>query len=364
VDSVEIVLLDCFFVSLQEGRFVRKPFFRSSHKCWYLKDKAGRFIRLDPDEETAFEIWRQMLAGRFTEGPKVRVKTLIRLYLEANEFRKGESRFAISWSYLNQFSAALGNKTVSNLQVNDVIAWANEKKPKVDCWSATTQRDAIRVIKGVFGWARDEGIIEKNPISRIKVPSARPRTITISKEQHAALVAAANPALRLYLIASRCGARPRQIREVTARHVTHDGTRWIFEDHKTRHKTNRPLVVYLPPCLQTLTRLLVRMHPTGPLFRNFKGKAWTKDSVGSAIVRCRERAKLPDTVIAYAYRHTFATQSLLNGVSLAEVAELLGHNDVRMVSQVYGHLDKHKGHMVEVAAKAYCQLMSDEILKK
>jgi len=332
---------------------VRKPFYRSSHQCWYLKDKAGRFIRLDPDEETAFEIWRQMLAGRFTEGPKVRVKTLVRLYLEAHEYRKGEKRFAINWSYLNQFSDAIGNKQVSALQINDVITWANAKKSKVDRWSATTQKDAIRVVKGLFRWARDEGIIERNPIARLRAPTARPRTETISKEQHAALIEESSPALRLYLIASRCGARPRQIREVTARNVSHDGKCWFFEDHKTRHKSNRPLVVYLPPCLQTLTQLLVKMHPTGPLFRNTHGGSWTKDSVSRAILRARERAKLPSTVIAYAYRHTFATQSLLNGVSLAEVAELLGHSDVRMVGQVYGHLDKHKGHMVEAAARAY-----------
>lgn len=332
---------------------MRKPFFRSSHQCWYLKDKAGRFIRLDPDEETAFELWRQMLAGRFTEGPKVRIKTLVRLYLEAHEYRKGEKRFSINWSYLKQFSAALGNKQVDSLQVNDVMAWANEKKPKVDVWSATTQKDAIRVVKGLFRWARDEGIIEKNPVVRLKAPAARPRNATITPQQHAAMISEASPALRLYLIASRCGARPRQIREVTARNVSADGRLWVFEDHKTRHKTNRPLVVYLPPCLQTLTRLLVRIHPEGPLFRNTHGSAWTKDSVARAILRARDRAKLPASVIAYAYRHTFATQSLLNGVSLAEVAELLGHSDVRMVGQIYGHLDRHKSHMVEAAAKAF-----------
>lgn len=332
---------------------MRKPFYRSSHQCWYLKNKAGQFIRLDPDEEIAFEMWRQMLSGRFTEGPKVQVKTLIRLYLEAHEYRKKEKRFAINWSYLNQFSAAHGKKQVCNLQVNDVIIWSQEKKPKVDQWSATTQKDAIRAVKSAFRWACEEAIISKNPLVRLKSPASRPRTNTITKEQHASLMAEAGPALRLYLIASRCGARPRQIREVTARNVSSDGTRWIFEDHKTRHKSNRPLVVYLPPCLQTLTSLLIRMYPTGPLFRNSHGIPWNKDSAASSILRARERAKLPASVIAYAYRHTFATQSLLNGSSLAEVAELLGHSDVRMVGQVYGHLDQHKGHMLEAAKRAF-----------
>jgi len=66
---------------------VKKPFFRASHKCWYVKNDERRFVRLDPDEETAFEMWRQMLGGKFSQGPKVTIQTLVRIYLEANHSR-------------------------------------------------------------------------------------------------------------------------------------------------------------------------------------------------------------------------------------------------------------------------------------
>lgn len=35
---------------------MRKPFFRNSVGCWYVKNSAGRFIKLDPDEKTAYRI--------------------------------------------------------------------------------------------------------------------------------------------------------------------------------------------------------------------------------------------------------------------------------------------------------------------
>jgi site-specific recombinase XerD len=58
-----------------------------------------------------------------------------------------------------------------------------------------------------------------------------------------------------------------------------------------------------------------------------------------------------DGVIAYAYRHTFATDALLAGNDLATVAAMLGHKDTSMVSKVYGHLDQNSKHMHAAVAK-------------
>ena len=39
---------------------MRKPFYRKSHKCWYCKDASGKFIRLDPEESVAWEMWSRI----------------------------------------------------------------------------------------------------------------------------------------------------------------------------------------------------------------------------------------------------------------------------------------------------------------
>ena len=68
----------------------------------------------------------------------------------------------------------------------------------------------------------------------------------------------------------------------------------------------------------------------------------------------RLREKLPHLkgVVAYCYRHTFATEALVNGVGVAQVAELLGHTSTEMVSTHYGHLTEKVAHLREAARKA------------
>jgi site-specific recombinase XerD len=110
-----------------------------------------------------------------------------------------------------------------------------------------------------------------------------------------------------------------------------------------------------------LTRRLVEERPTGPLFTTMRRvrvdgvlteRGFTKNGV-----RCRFRElrkKLPHLkgVISYTARHSFATQALVNGVGIAQVAELLGHVDTSMVSQHYAHLAGNVQHLREMASKA------------
>jgi integrase len=104
-----------------------------------------------------------------------------------------------------------------------------------------------------------------------------------------------------------------------------------------------------------LTRKLAGRYPEGPLFRGPRGKA----AFSRQNIRCRFRRlrkKLPHLkhFVCYNLRHTFATQDLLNGVGVAQVAELLGHTSTEMVSQTYGHLADQIAHMRDAASKAVC----------
>jgi hypothetical protein len=79
-------------------------------------------------------------------------------------------------------------------------------------------------------------------------------------------------------------------------------------------------------------------YPTRPLFRNSRGKPWTRNAI-----RCRFRnlrAKLPRLkgVVSCTYRHSFVTDAPENGVGVAQVAELLRHTSTHMVMQHYQHL--------------------------
>lgn len=344
---------------------MRKPFYRKSHKCWYFKDSAGNFIRLDPDEETAFRLWQDMLAVRAINDNSP-LAVVVEAWLQEHVHALSPERFELTAGYLASFLPFAKGLSVLEVTKGLVLKWLAAEKPgrrrkdgsygPAKKWAKTTRRDAAQAIKRVYRWAHTEGRISRNPLASLPTPEGKPRTVMVSAEAHEKMVHDLRKCIddrpfALYLIASKCGARPRQIREVTAKNVLPDFSAWVFDDHKTAEETGRKLVVYLPPCLATLTRILVSRQPTGPLFTNEDGRPWKRNTVSQRIRRLRKRLKLPGDLIAYGYRHTFATESLLAGNHIATVAQLLGHSDTRMVSRVYGHLDQHKQHLIEAAAK-------------
>ncbi len=341
---------------------MRKPFWLESRKCWYVKTYGGKRVRLDPDEETAFNLWHSMQAANKTEGLDATFAGIANLWLTEHEGTINSKAFQRIRTELASFVRDHPRICVDSITKAGFVRWLQKPKPgrirknknrgPDILWSLSRQRDVATSIKRVITWAFNEGKISRNPIAGLRLEGGEVRSATVTQAQHEALVAdalASGPdrSFALFLVAMRCGARPQQIRDVTASNII--GQTWVFARHKTAKKTRKPLIVYLPPCLHTLTRILAAKYPSGPLFRNGQGGCWKKDSIAQRVRRMRKRLDLADDFTLYAYRHTFATEALLAGVRVAEVAQLLGHTDSRMVDAVYGHLDQHAQHLLEAA---------------
>ncbi len=350
---------------------MRKPYYVQRLQCWYYKDPSGRPIRLDPDEDEAYRLWEHYRqAAKVGTTDDVTFAALAEAWL--TEHRKmPTSKFKQQASYVARFAIEMGDKLALDVTPGDLFSWLNSPKPgrvkKVDGkevegppikWARSTQADAASAVRRVYRWAVGNRKLSWNPFMLTRVPQTESRVVIVSQGEHARLVLAArkhNPPFAMYLIASRCGARPKQIRTVTADHIHYDSQGrmfWVFDDHKTAEKTRKPLVVYCYPCLATITKILLS-DTRKLLFVNIEGNQWSKDTVGRAMRRVRARAKVNEKITVYAYRHSFATDALLDGVSLAVVAELLGHVDTRMVGRVYGHLDQHKGHLLDAAERVF-----------
>jgi site-specific recombinase XerD len=101
-----------------------------------------------------------------------------------------------------------------------------------------------------------------------------------------------------------------------------------------------------------LTRLLIRLHPDGgPLFRNDNGRPWNRSSVRCRLRRIKEKVRIPE-LCAYLWRHSFVTEALERGVSIAAVAELVGHTSTATISRYYSHLDQKAEHLRQAAEAA------------
>ena len=339
---------------------MRKPFYKKTHGCWYVVDNnSSKHIRLDPDEETAFSMWRQMVDANSAVTSTSSYTRLLAEFLEGNyEDKQSFEQDAVRMA---AFAKKLGTKQAMNVTKRDVVEWLNEekdgqKRKDGTCrklkWGQRTKKDAYNAIMRVYRWAIQEGIIPRCPFAGLKIAAGKPRSTVITPAQNEKLLSACDPEFRDYLNACACGPRPRQVREVTAENVLSDYSAWVFQDHKTAHLTDEPLVVYLPPELQEITKRLVKKHPEGPLFRNSEGNPWKKDTVGQKFRRIRDKLGLPKNIVNYSYRHTFATEALVKELPIQTVAELLGHKDTRMVSKVYGHLSQNRKYLANAAARA------------
>jgi integrase len=356
---------------------MRKPFFRKQTQSWYVKDEAGRFVFLAKSKSEAHEIWRSMLQSAAIVPDRIATLTLCDEFIDEHTSLITPARYDDAVRVLSSFVAHFGDGSPAiGVTPNKVLEWLRAPKPRQPrkprkdkhgrelpddrppfTWSTTRQRDAAAWILRVYRWGVATARLSRNPLDGMPMPNPNHREGVIDPETHGRLVRAAmeskqSRSFAVYLIASHCGARPQQIREITAQDCSPDFAFATFQRHKTRHKTGKPLVVYFGPCMQSLLRILAYQRPTGRLFVNDSGHPWTKNAAGLRFRRLRERLALPSTIVLYLYRHTYATDSLRSGMSESMTAALLGHKSSDMVRRIYGHLSLHDQEMIDAAAMA------------
>jgi integrase len=267
-------------------------------------------------------------------------------------YSRGEhSADTAAWhkSLLAPFVERFGKLRVTRLRKKHVRAWVRDKG-----YNPTSANKAIGVLKRAFNWAVEEEHLPRNPIAHVKKPKPLSRNRVVTPEERDLILGAIKDAAfrRFVLAMTLTGCRPGEVARVTAADCDLTTGVWVFARHKTVKKTGRPRVVYLPPAAVDLSRELVASRPEGPLFLNSRGRPWTRNAVRIRFRNLRKKFPALKGVIAYAYRHSFATTALENGVGIAQVAEMLGHRSTDMVMRVYGHLGQRVEHMREQAAKA------------
>jgi integrase len=332
-----------------------KPWYRASKDAWYVEFN-GRQIRLakgHDNEKAAREAFYKLMAngsGRLPDADTLRVVTVCDLFLDHSQ--KHHIRDTYSWyrGYLQDFCDQHGTLILQDLKPLHVSRWLDSHPG----WKGA-RRCAVIAIKRAFNWAEGEGLLALNPLRRVKKPPQTFRERVFSREErNEVMTAIRDQAFRDFVFAMQeTGCRPSEVARVTAANVNLELGVWAFADHKTVKKTGKPRIVYLTQAMVELTKCLMIKYPSGALFRGPRGgKPFTRNGI-----RCRFkrlRLKLPHLkgLIAYAYRHSFATDALVNGVGIAQVAELLGHTSTDMVMRHYSHIAGKIDHMREAAMKA------------
>jgi integrase len=342
---------------------MRKPYYLKSRRGWYLKiNKGNSQIFLSEDKGEAWKIWKEQHCVENPETAEVVFAVVAEHYLLHALKAVDEKHYKRTSGYLADFCNDCGAVQVRRLKRFHVNRWLQ----KHEDWGGWAQYAAISAIKRALSWAETEGLIDNNPLAKMPLPSGGRREVLITDEQHSQLMtrqplsrkgkprklAPAEAAFRQVLIALRLsGSRPGTIAKVARENVTADVSAWVMRRHKTSKKTKKPLTVYLSPCLQTLTRILLSRERSGPLFVNARGKPWTTSALVQRMARLRKWLNLPAGTVCYSQRHTYITNALKGGENPATVAELVGHVDLRMLAANYAHLDKEKEHLQQAALR-------------
>ena len=304
------------------------------------------FDRITDAKRWAAETETAIRAGRWfqnVEAKRVTLSELIdryeREYLAIAAIRTNASRV----HRLLFWRAELGPLSLSDITVARVIECRakllKSKNRNGDLFAPATANQYIGDLRHCFAIAKREfSLIADNPlrdIQKLKEPRGRVRFLSHDERDallreckvHSATLHA------IVVVALSTGARKGEIL----------GLRWpdldlgaqrarmIFHDTKNGERRAAPLTGFAFDLL--LDHARVRRLDTDLVFPGTKGRPLVVDKMfGEA----RDRAGIKDFRF-HDLRHTAASELAMNGATLAEIAEVLGHKTLQMVKR-YAHL--------------------------
>jgi integrase len=323
---------------------MRKPFYNKRLKAWYVWHN-GKQERIGDTEEEAYEGWQLLKVEPITAA--VPVVQLLDSFLDWTKERRAEQTYDWYLTQLTSFSKHIGGSlVVSSLKPHHVTNWVQkEHKGQSD----NTIRGAIRAVQRAFNWAIREGYVKENPVRNVEKPAAKRRETFITPDQWSDMLSLAtdDPERDFLGFMREAGCRVQEIRAIEKRHVS--GTMIVFPPSEGKKKKVR--VIYLTGPAKEIVDRLCEKWPTGPIFRNSKGRPWTRNAIRCRFRKFKKKLGIPDlcgTVI----RHVFITEALQNGVNPVALAELVGHTDTSMISRHYAHLSRNQEFLLEQAKKA------------
>ncbi len=200
--------------------------------------------------------------------------------------------------------------------------------------AASTTARRLAALSGFYGYAAEEGLIEKNPVVRVKRPrvSDRSSTLGISKARARRLIQAARHEgareLLLVLLLLHLGLR---VSEAVGADVEDLGEEqgfpilFIAGKGETQKKSPVPLNAALQSAIAAVR---TGGRDQGPLLRTGTDRRLTRQQAGKIIKRLGQQIGLPE-LHPHALRHSFVTLALNEGASLRDVQDAARHADPR-----------------------------------
>lgn len=312
---------------------MRQPYYLKRRKCWYVWID-GKQERLDPDKKQAFDKFHKLMSNDEING-EVSVAKLLDASLDWMQKHRSAKTFSWYRDHLISFAKSIGaGLKITDLRPFHVTDWLDAKE-----WSNNTKHRAIAAIQRVFNWGRKQGYIVRSPLEGMEKPEVTPRDVLITDAHFKTLMEETKDQAGrdFWSFLWETGCRVQEARIIHTDHFQRDEMRLVIPRKNAKGK-KKARVIYLNPVAFEIVDRRVKAQGEGFILRHSRGKQWTKETVKNRVQRFLK--PLSDEYNATAFRHTFCTRALMSGVDPITVSELMGHSNLNMVANNYGHLCK------------------------
>ena len=313
------------------------PWQRKRDGAWYTT--VGRkMVRLGESDDSweKIEAAYHKVHGRGEKPTNLTVDWLIGAFLEDCERSRAKSTYKWYEFYLSDFRKFVGPR----LQAERLTPAAlNKWLSKYD--SETTQHGAARTVVRALNWAVNERLIDRSPLQGFVKPTPGRREFALSPEQFKLCLEKAETLKDVLNFLWTTGCRPQELRAIEASWIV--DRQILFPQMQSKGKKKRT-VIYLTETAAEIAHRLAYENPEGKIFRNQRGKKWTKNGLNLAFNRLRKRTGIKG-LCPYSLRHGFATEMLKKGMDTTTLAALM-NNSPAMIHKHYSHVAEDSRHLL------------------
>jgi integrase len=324
--------------------------YRAKVRLRGFPSQSATFERKTDAKEWAKQTEASIREGRYfktAEAKKHTIADFIDRYLREIE-KKNPKRFVDVKKLLNWWKQEIGSYLLSDLtraliieQRDKLLNSTGRKGSKANRSPATVNRYMVALGHALTIAANEWEWIHENPMRKIsKLLEPRGRVRFLDDEERTQLLEACKTSTSPYLhtlvvLALSTGARHGELINLRWRDV--DWQRRVITLHDTKNKDRRllPLAHYALQLMEAHSK--VRNIASDLVFPSPSNSQRPWDS-RSAWEVALKRANI-DNFRFHDLRHSCASYLAMNGASLAEIAEVLGHKTLQMVKR-YAHLSE------------------------
>jgi len=275
----------------------------------------------------------------FPEAARQTLQALVERYAREILPRTSAGTARYQARHLAWWHTQLGHLRLVELTPARVVACreqlARTRSPGTVNGYLTTLGHAVHVAVREWQWMEDSPMAR---VQKLRLPT--PRTRYLADDERQRLLTACQQSSNRWLypvvvLALATGARKMELLRLTWGAVEIRRERVLFRDTKNQAPRVVPLAPVALDVLSTLAK--VRRLDTPLLFPRTDGRQ--PIDLRYAWAQALQQAGIPEGFRFHDLRHSAASYLAMNGASLVEIAEILGHKTLAMVKR-YAHLSE------------------------